>query len=211
MYLRALSQYAILLPICFGFIVFSKAGYPYRLFLFLLVYGFVSDVLVGWQEVDMQVRFFIFNFYSLIETAVILIFISALNITESLTRIARWLLLILLAAWLVLHYRLFAAGELKFSAVYESIYTLCISLLSVFALLKMSEKSENIISAPSFWFLIAFFINCFCIFFIKNFMEAALMRKLLYITNILNVINYLILSAGYLLLRKTPEKRRHLI
>ena len=208
MLFRTLSEYSILLPILAGIIIFKKANTLYRLLLFFLIYGFITDLIVGNERISYQTRFMIFQFYPLIETIVLLWFMLKINLDSKLEKACKLMIIVLPLFWIYCHAVSYdnTEGFKRMHSVYNSTYTLTISIFAGFALLKLSEKNSNLGSLPLFWFLLTIFINCFCNFFIKNLMDASFLKKVWYLTNIINILCYITLAIGYFLIRRYEEK-----
>lgn len=181
----------------------------HRLFLFFLIYGFLTDFVVGNIGISLHLRFIMFNVYSLVESLFFLWVIIYLRLGPMITKVARIVFILLPFLWIYSHQNILKPyDENAYRGIYDGVYTAIIAVLSGFGLLKFSERNNALHQTPDFWFLVVIFFNCFCVFFIKNLLEASFIEKIWFVPNIINITSYLLLSIGYLLLKNNKTESR---
>src|SRR5206468_9575099 len=96
----------LLIPILAGVLKFRIAGNPFRGFMFLLIYGFFTDLLV-WQllERSRATSLFLFNIYSLVESMFYFWFIMVTNEGTAIRKICRLLTVFAITLWLIIYFR----------------------------------------------------------------------------------------------------------
>jgi hypothetical protein len=211
MILRYVSLYWTFIPIITGLVVFRKLDNPTRVILFLLIYGLISDMIVGNENIDKSLRFFLFNLYGLVEALSLSWYLIHLSKSRFLSRFGKALWIILPLFWIYSHRQLFIdPSVLKFSAVFEPTYLMLLSILSGYLLIKIAETNYDLFSNGLFLLIFAIFINCFCIFFIKTLMETSFIRKIWYFQSLLNMLVYSMVSLAFIKLAKNADSDRNI-
>jgi hypothetical protein len=193
--INIIATFTLLIPISAGISKYKYADFKCRLFLFFLVYGFITDLIV-WLLLDSArgVSYFFFNFYNLVESLFLFWYIMVTNESTTIKKICRILLILAIPAWLISYLE----NTEKHMATFSTAYDILLTFLIGYALLKMGEKAVVLTKEPTFWFFLGIFIYCFCTFFISSLMETELRQKIWFIHNIINFVSYLILAKGFL-------------
>ena len=117
--IRILATFTTLIPICAGLIRYKTVGKNFRLFLYFLVYGFLTDVLV-WQLMDVSrdASFYLFILFPLAEALFLLWFIKATNTSPVITKICNILMVLMIPFWFCVHF-IFNSGD-QLNAVFDN-------------------------------------------------------------------------------------------
>lgn len=200
--IKIIATFTTLIPIGAGVLRYKTAGTIFRLFLLFLVYGFLTDFFV-WQlmEVSRPASFFLFIVFSLAEALFLLWFVKVINATPVITKICNILSVCMIPFWICAHY-VFHNSE-QYSALFDTSYLIIISILSAYTLLKLAEEKSDLQKLPVFWFMLGIFFYCFTTFFLSGFLESALLQKIWFIHNLINLMVYIVFTIGFLTISKS--------
>ncbi len=195
--IRLLATFTTLMPIVAGLLRYKTAGKIFRLFLYFLVYGFLTDVLV-WQLMDVSrdASFYLFILFPLAEALFLLWFMKATNTSPVITKICNILMVLMIPFWICVHF-IFNSGE-QLNAVFDTSYEIIISILSAYSLLKLAESQTELKKLPIFWFQLGIFIYCFTTFFLSGFLGTDLLQRIWFMHNLINLIVYLLFTKAFL-------------
>ncbi len=199
--IRILATFTTLIPIGAGLLRYKTAGKIFRLFLYFLIFGFLTDLLV-WQlmEVSRNASFYLFIFFPLAEALFLLWFIKVTNASPIISKICNILFIFMIPFWLCDHF-VFNTGE-ELNAVFDTSYEIIISILSAYSLLKLAETETELKKMPIFWFQLGIFIYCFTTFFLSGFLGTSIMQSIWFIHNLINLIVYLLFTKAFLSISK---------
>jgi hypothetical protein len=201
--LKFISTYAGALPVIAGLIVFKKAGFNYRVFIFFLLYGFITDLAVGYfyragMLFESRSAFYI---YGLAEPLFLFWFVSRISENIPVIEAAYVIMLLIPFAWAfayinfnIIEWKIVPSGGL-FTTVYEMI----LSVLTAWSILQLTQKTESLNGSPAFWFLTGIFFVCLCTFLVLSFLEKKDIRdKFWWVENVANIISYFFYCYGFL-------------
>ena len=199
--LRYISIYWTLLPILTGLFFIRKLAFEYRLVLCLLIYGFFTDMIVGNARVSEPLRYFLFNFFHLFESIMLTWVLIYLGKTERLKMIGKFLLFFFPVFWLITHSELLSPGSdiKKISPLFSASYNMILAVLFGFLTIKFAEKTVELFSNSMFWFLLAIFLNCFCVFFIFSLLTTSFIREIWFVQSSLNILVYTMFTTAFIL------------
>lgn len=208
--LTGIAALPILVPIAINLWVFKTAGLPVRLFLFFLLAGLFTDV-VMWHLIAIEKTHHlltIFNIYSLLESVFFFWFIGQVTLSGTIKTISRVCLFIMPVFWVFYFqlYPLLISGEKSFSAIFDTAYEIAVSFLAGFALLLLAERQELVGRSPYFWLLLGVFFYCFCTFFIMGLLETFISHRIWFLNNIVNLITYTFYSIGLWKVRSAGKR-----
>lgn len=194
-----LAALPIIIPIALAWRAYATAGLTIRLFLFFLVAGLITD-LVMWAMLSLHYYDLlvpVFNVYSLLESLMFFWLIQKVTVNKHIRTVARFFLVINIPLWIgsILLYPLVMSGESSRSVPFDTIYEIAVAFLSGFALLTMTE-TETSTSSPYLWLLLGMFFYCFCTFFLMALLGTELSQKIWFMNNIINNITYILYSIG---------------
>ncbi len=201
--LKFISTWAGALPVLAGMIVFKKAGYNYRLFIFFLLYGFITDLTVGYfyrAEMLFESRS-VFYIYGLIEPLFLFWFVSRIseNVAVSETSYIIMLLIPFLWAFAYIDFKVIEWKYLPSGGLFTTVYEMLLTVLAAWSILQLTQKTESLRNNPAFWFLTGIFVLCLCTFLVASFLEKRDIRnKLWWVQNVANIISYFFYSFGFL-------------
>jgi hypothetical protein len=199
--IKIIATLTTLIPISAGILRYKTAGKNFRLFLFYLCYGFLTDVLV-WQLVDVSYKasFYMFIFFPLAEALFLLWFIKATNASPLISKICNILFALMIPFWFCEHF-VFNSGE-HLNAVFDTAYEIIISILSAYSLLKIGETQANLSGLPLFWFQLGVFIYSFTTFFLSGFLGTELLQRIWFMNNLINLLVYLLFTKAFLSIKE---------
>jgi len=208
--LRSISTYAALLPIITGLTVFKKAGVQYRLLLFMLIYGFLTDVLVGelYKADHINSSRFLYNLFAPVEAVLLSLFFYITGYVKIIRQIAAVCIFILPAAWIVLDFEFSPLKwvDTPYNGIYVTAYEIVIASLSAACILHLTTNSPSLTVLPQFWFLLAIFVYCFCTFFVNALVQTKVMEEIWFLHNIINIISYFIYTKAFLSIKNTGSQ-----
>ncbi len=199
-----ISTYSILIPIFIGVLSYKKANNLFRLFLFFLVIGFLTDFIISIfkERNDIPNGFLLFNIYSFIEFFFFSFILYKNFKTLSLKRFALIVLICSLPFWIVTHfYRMsFPDGLFVSSAPFETGSAAIISVLSAIMLLQIVETENDMFRFPNFWLFTGSFLYFFCSALIFTFFEVefSFLNKIWRLTLIFNVVQYAFYAVAFI-------------
>ena len=192
---------SVLIPIAAGIYKFKPASRVERSVLFFLVFGMLVDASMQLHYRN-EIRMAVITGYSIVESLFFVFLLDNYSEKNVLKKKVKSLYVIFFLLW-ISAFVLFKDVELFFGTIrelYEMFYFMIISLLSGFLLLKMVEK-ENAFQTPSFWFVLALFIYCFCTFFLAAFIRDEIAKKIWFVHDIFNIITYLLFTKAFLTIK----------
>lgn len=202
--IRTISTFAALVPFTAGMFVYKKAGVPFRLFAFFLLYGFLTDFFTGyfWRQglkFEAQTIFFV---YLLAEAMFICWFISQTGGYAPVSEAAYMLFIFIIFPWAFAHidFLRITWKATPFTGMFNTVFKMTAAVLASWSILHLTQKKEPIKNSAAFWFLCGIFFYSFCTFFISAFMQSPEMQKFWFVHNIINVITYGIYMYGFITL-----------
>lgn len=192
-----IATFTTLIPIFIGIIRYKTAVKPLRLFLFFLIYGFFTDLIVSpLIQLSLSPKYFLFILYSLIESAFLFWFIGYSNSYSLVKRISFSLAIAMIPFWFITEIVL--SPWLDPSPIFDTAYQILISILSAYSLLKLAEEKIELQKLPMFWFMLGIFFYCFTTFFISIFIGEEIRNKIWFMRNLINLLLYAIFTIGFL-------------
>ena len=196
-----ISTYSGLLPIAAGVLYCRQT--PQSYFLIFLIYGFLTDHLVG-LILHNSTAFIVQNAYSLVDAIFLISFVTLTPPLKKYTKYLKFILPILLGLWFYTYkiYTLEFKTVPDSSAYFETTYTMLIAMLSAFSLLKMSEGDITKESRKLNWFLIGIFFYNFTSFFVFAFISESIIGHIWFLPKIFNILTMIMYTIGFLQLRE---------
>jgi hypothetical protein len=191
----------LLIPIISGIFSYKYLNKYLKIFFYFLVYSLLNDLL-GWvlNVKNNIIAINIYNLYLLIESVVLLWFISKTSKSLILRRYSFKLLIILAPLWLIFDNVLY--GFPVYSTLYDIVYLILLSLICGFSCITIIESEMNTIEWSYLWILIGIFLYAFGTFFISSIFEKELRLNIWFIQNVLNMVTYLLFAKGFITMRK---------
>lgn len=195
--INIIATFTLLIPIAAGIMKYKIAGTYYRLFLWLLMYGFLTDFFI-WQlkDTSRSTSLFLFNIYDLVESIILFTFIRMTSENTTIKKICLILIWLAIPAWFIIY--LSYNDEQPHMSAFDTCYNIAVAFLSGYAMLKLSEKEISLKQRSLFWILLGMFIFSFSTFFISSLMETELFKKVWFFHNFIAFITYLIFAKGFL-------------
>ena len=199
---NVIATFTLLIPIFAGITKYKIAGKYFRLFFFLLIYGFLTDVLI-WQlkDISRSTSFFLFNVYDLVEATVLFWFIRMTSENPAIKKICIILITIAIPSWFIIYFSY--QDEQPHMAGYSTSYNIAVAFLTGFALLKLGETGASIKQMPMFWILMGLFVYSFCTFFITSLFDTELRDNIWFFKNTIAFVSYLIFTKGFLSIKSS--------
>jgi hypothetical protein len=204
MSLRYISIYWTLLPVVTGLIFIRKLNFECRLILGLLIYGFITDMIVGNDNIYLPLRFFLWNFFHLIESLTLALFVNYFGKSMRIKSIGKYLIISLPIFWVFSHKELFLPGAdaMKFSPVFSVVYNMIFAVLYGYLTIKFAEVTMNLFGSGMFWLLFALFLNCFCVFFVFSFLATSFVHDIWFVQSLLNMLVYSMVAVSFVMVSK---------
>lgn len=205
--IQLVSIWGIMLPLMIGLFRFKAAGFQFRLFIFFLVVGFVTDITMYLLKGTLYKNWLpdIFNGYSLVEATTFLLIISLNATGKWMKRGTLALMVMTVLLWVVLVVIKPAFVQAAPSQVFDPFYEVIVAFLAGFTLLHLVEQQPDVIHHGIFWILLGIFFYCFCTFFLMGFVNTLLSQRIWVVNNIINLCTYLLYSIGLWKLRQSPN------
>ena len=209
--LNLISTFSALLPITVGATLIIKAGYPHRLLLFLILYGFLTDVLVGYLYLHNYtlISQFLFNIYSPVECILFCLILHSILSSSAEKKFISIFAIISIAVWLYLNvdFNPLKWHDTFLNAYYVTIYQMIIACLAASVLLQLTQQQHAMATLPIFWLSLGVFIYCFCTFVVNGLVQTNALEEIWWLHNIINIIATLIFTQAFLTIKKqTPIK-----
>ena len=168
--INIIATFTLLIPIAAGLMKYKIAEGYLRIFFFLLIYGFITDVLI-WQlkNVSKSTAFVIYNAYDLVESTVLFSLIRKTSDNITVKRICLILILIAIPSWSIIFFSYH--DEQPHMVPFDTSYNIAVAFLTGFVMLKLSEKEISLKEKPLFWILLGLFIYSFSTFFVSSLFE----------------------------------------
>lgn len=198
--INVIATFTFLIPITAGVLKFKFASNHIRLLFYLLVYGFITDLVV-WQLLDISrsTSLLLFNMYGLVESTILFLFIRMTSESEVVKKICILLIALAIPSWFIIYFSY--QDEQPHMATFDTSYNIAVAFLTGFALLKLGEKEISLKTLPMFWMFLGLFVFSFCTFFISSLLETELRQKIWFIHNLIAFISYLIFAKGFLTIK----------
>ncbi|MEO5572739.1 MAG: hypothetical protein ABIT08_11435 [Bacteroidia bacterium] len=187
-------------PVIAGIVFYKKEKTKYRLFMFYLLYGFLTDTVKPFLTSDVMNRI-INHIYSLIETPFLLWFIGQGITNKKIKALVLPAMILSVLLWFYCHF-IHETSALKFSALYDNVSCLLVAAAAAYSLLIMTHDETNIAALPDFWFLTGIFFYFFIAGFLFNFIESDLLKRVWFIHNIISILSLLILTKAFFVIGK---------
>lgn len=186
-----------------GLILFKKAGKPFRLLIFWLLIGCVTD-LICWKtyKTNLQVAYRLLDAYSLFESLFLIYIIQSTGFIKNQNHLFR-IIYSFIAVLFFCSYYLFPywmKSEDSYSGLFSFIYLTTSVCLSTWALLNLIETVEVVRESPDFFLLMGIFVFCFCSFFIDSFINDEFKASVWWLHDVANMTAYLIFIYAFFLL-----------
>ena len=207
----------ILVPICMGTAVYSKAELRYKFFFYLLLFGFLvdgSNALAYFYSAQYSfvkpVAKFLYVVYKPIEAIGLMWFIRFFLISISQQKRIVYLAISMVPAWIFFSYLFPALVQVTDFRFFDALYRIIVAYLAYLALLQLTKKPEPLIQQPAFWFLGGVFYYCFSTFFIMVLQKTQLKEFFWWVHNAVNISAYIIYTVGFLKIRTTAKTQSSL-
>jgi hypothetical protein len=196
--IQLVSIWGIMLPLLIGLYRLRTAGPSFRLFIFFLIIGFVTDItmflLQGTEYRELLP--IIFNYYSLVEALTFLFLIYYHNTGKVIKRFALSLMALTAFLWVMVVYIRPPFIQAAASQIFDPFYEVIVAFLAGFTLLQLVEQQPDAIRSAIFWILLGVFFYCFCTFFIMGFLNTLLSQRIWAVNNIINILTYMVYAVG---------------
>lgn len=204
---KIIGTLSAIIPIALGVFSFKASKGKYRLFLFFLIFGLLTDLGV-WllYKPFKNLSYFLFVTYPLVEALFLVWFVFRILNKSHVKRFFILIVCCTITLWIVCHFIINKYFE--FNGIFDTYYSIVVSFISGYALLNLSENNASIIRLPEFWFLLGVFVYCFCTFFVSSLLGTEILQKIWYINNLINVVSYLLFSLWYYFLSTTYLEKR---
>ena len=213
--LGIISTYSGLIPLIAGIIVFKRVGISFRLLLFLLLYGFLTDSFVGYLYNAGEINFsrFLFNIYSPVEAVFFSLFFYKTDCFKIIRQIAFSGIFIWPLIWFFLDIDLKTLHwvDTPYNGTFVSAYEIVIASLSTACILHLTTTGEILFKSPLFWSFLGIFIYCFCTFFINALVQTNVMNEIWFLHNIINIITCLIFIIAFLVAGKAAKSKQQTV
>jgi hypothetical protein len=191
-----ISTYSALIPILAGFF-FHKNQNVISKFWYFLVYGLLTDLLVGYFKYTFT-GLFIYNLYSLLEIVFLFLFFYVIAEAIVIKKVLIGLVVCTVVFWFLSYVILHNAFQevSALSPYYDRISYMVVAVISAFLLLKMTESGKQSSSAM-IWLLIGVFFYHFCSSFIMSLVGNIFTSKVWFMNNLFNVLTMLIYTKAF--------------
>jgi hypothetical protein len=209
MTIQTISSFAIFLPLLLSGAKFRTGDLKLRLFFVFLLIGTSVDFL-GWMNFNTGIKIgfliVVVLLYSFIE-ALFFTWIATAFLDKPGKLKARWflggLIVLLFIIRLFLIYR--DSPNFVLSPIVESFYLVTTAFLTGFSLLRIAEKTEDLLKEPWFWILSGIFFYSFGTFFIDTLRGTTVLHFVWPVRNVINIIQYGFFVVGLLLIPASSE------
>jgi hypothetical protein len=204
--IQLISIWGIMLPLMIGLASIKTAGISFRLFIFFLMLGFITDItmflLQGTQYSELLPV--ILNYYSLAEALTFLTLIYFHTTGKLIRRGTVALMVVTVLLWLVVVYIRPAFVQAAASQIFDPFYEVVVAFLAGFTLLQLVEQQPDAIRSAIFWVMMGIFFYCFCTFFFMGLLNTQLSQRIWVVNNIINILAYVLYAVGVWKLRHPP-------
>ncbi len=188
-----------------GLSVYKKAGIPFRLLTFLLVYGFFTDAFcwMFYKSFPKQGELAL-DIYSLTESVAFLFIIQVGNYINKFNNHFKWFYVAMLFLFIMSYYCFphLLQSEKIFSGFFSFVYIGTASVFAALSMLKLIEKGENNFYSPHLQLVTGIFVYCFCSFLVDTFIDDEIKEKIWWVHDVMNILAYLLFSTAFLTLKK---------
>jgi hypothetical protein len=191
-----ISTYSALIPILVGFFFYKNQNVISK-FWYFLVYGLLTDLLVGYFKYTFT-GLFIYNLYSLLEIVFLFLFFYAISESRMIKKVLIGLVACTVVSWFLSYVILHNAFQevSALSPYYDRISYMIVAVISAFLLLKMTESGKQ--SSPAMiWLLIGVFFYHFCSSFIMSLVGNIFTSRVWFMNNLFNVLTMLIYTKAF--------------
>jgi hypothetical protein len=190
-----LATYSLLVPILVGMIKFRMAALHQKIFLFYLLYGFLSDASRPFIDSEIVSRW-MYHIFSLVEIIFLAWYMREVTSNLILRKILLIAMPLILISWISVRFY-FAKDSHAYSPVFDSVTAIFISSFAAIILLGMTQQNSGLKNQPDFWFLTGTFVYFFCANFIFSLLGTEIINRVWFIHNLLNVLVYCLFTIGF--------------
>jgi len=195
-----IAAYATLLPIAAGILVYKKADFIYRLFLFYVVLAFCIDFFKPFIKSE-DVAKWMYWFFSITEVVFITWFLKEVTRQSVVRNILKAAIPAFVILWIICYFVLLRPDQ-KYSPLFDTSSAIFLSCFSALLLLQITQQGSDLVRKPEFWFVGSVFFSFFCASFLFGLMNTDLLKRIWYLYRIITILNLLMIMTGFLFLGK---------
>lgn len=195
-----------LLPIFFGMLVYRSLGNRYKYFLVFLIYGFLTDALVGLLysfKFSIFISKILFVIYPLVESVFVFWFFRHEISDLFIKKLATISMVVMFPYYSI---TLIIAGTQLDLLYFNTVYNILIAFFSGYVLIQAAEKYDDITKEPIVWISLGIVLYSLGTFFIYSIFDLEVRKKIWFIHNLVSMITSLLISYAFIALRKAPYK-----
>jgi hypothetical protein len=195
-----------LLPIFFGLLIYKRAKLHYKYFILFLIYGFLTDALVGILfnfNYSVSISKILFALYPLVESVFLFWFFRCEISNSVIKKLATFSTIIIIPYYLI---TLLIAGTHLDLLYFNTVYNILVACFSGYVLIKSAEKHYNVTNEPIVWISLGIGLYSFGTFFIYSIFDLEVRKKIWFIHNLVSILTCLFISVGFIILMKKLKR-----
>jgi hypothetical protein len=175
-----------------------------RPFFFIIVLGFVNDLFgylehIGNSPLSTVWLNFFENMYPALDGFLIFLFLSTIINSKREKKIGQFAAFSLIPIWL---FFILLSDDSIFShyishPIFDAGYEILLAFASAYVCLRLTEYNGTMHRKELLWIVIGIFFMNFCTFFIYSFVRSEIGEQVWFISNIVNLITYVIYTYGF--------------